>query len=89
MARTLTVTIHDAEMPDSINGLLLSKEPDCYSIMINSKKNPSEQAAAFLHECLHIYHKDTESDRSPDSIEKERNKEIISLLEILTKETEG
>lgn len=86
MNRTITIHIQGAELPEDVNSLLFSKRPGEYSILTNTKKTEKEQAANFLHECLHIYHEDmeTENPADADQLERIRHKELLSLLEMLT-----
>ena len=73
-----------ADLPNSVNGAV-SFNNDKYTIVINSNKTTQEQTAAFLHECLHIYHGDLKSGDPADTIEAQRHKELISLLTVLKK----
>lgn len=81
--RSVSIDIIYGDIPDTVSGAVTSQDSSRYTILLNSNKSEEEQAAAFLHECLHIYHGDLSSNRSADDIEAERHKELISLLTIL------
>ena len=80
------ITMKLAALPETVHGVLQQTEKDTYTIFINSDQTDDERAAAFLHECLHIYHNDFASQESADSIEKARHAELKRICEILDTE---
>ena len=64
-------------------GGIIEKEPGAYYIAINEDISPDEQAAAFLHECLHVYHNDFSSGKTVQQIESERHRELKRVLCLL------
>lgn len=85
MNRQLTATIKTAPLPATIHGVL-QQSGNNYKIYINSDQTNDEQAAAFLHECLHIYHNDSCSPELADSIEHSRRAELLRILKLLSQE---
>lgn len=56
-----------------------------YLIAINTILDPDEQAAAFLHECLHIWRRDHITEDPAELIEEQTHKQLNRVLEILTR----
>ena len=52
-------------------------------MMINSEKSERAQVISYLHECLHIWHRDHGSGRTVNEIEKDRHEELRELLEAM------
>ena len=69
-------------MPADVAGASGSGRHDVYTVMINGTKSEDRQAAAFLHECLHIWHKDHATDNATKT-EAERRQEAKRLLQIM------
>ena len=70
------------QLPGSVHGIT-SKDKEKYFMLINAEQTPDEQAAAFIHEMLHIWNKDFESGDDLQAIEArthEQTKRILSLL---------
>ena len=70
------------KLPASVHGIT-SEDKGKYYMLINAGETPDEQAAAFIHEMLHIWNKDFESGDSLQEIEArthEQAKRILSLL---------
>lgn len=83
--RELSIKITHTGLPDSIHGFVSSTSPGKYHIFLNAAETDSQQAASFLHECLHIFHGDLErDDAAAGQIEAERHKELESILFELT-----
>ena len=59
---------------------------EAYYVNIDSTKNPEAQAAAFLHECLHIWHSDFSSGQPAANIEADRADELRRILQALAEE---
>ena len=53
---------------------------DNYIMLINGRDDERAQLRSFLHECLHIWHRDHDSSEDVQTIEKERHKELEKLL---------
>lgn len=79
MNRDVDLRIMTAELPVSISGFSMPKNGKTI-VVINEGLTESEQAAAFLHECLHIWHDDHNSQTDADTLERIRHKELIEIL---------
>ena len=79
MEKALQIQIKTAELPQTIHGLT-TQQAGAYTIYINEDRTQDEQAAAFLHECLHIYHDDFNSTRTAGEIEEERHAELKRIF---------
>ena len=80
--------IRSEELPDSVGGCILKQDgDDNYMMMINSEKSERAQVIAFLHDCLHIWHRDHDRRDPVDVIEKERHDELLELLELAQSNT--
>lgn len=84
MKRTVNLTITAEDLPEGVHGTIFATAAGYY-ILTNSRETDTEQAAAFLHECLHLYHNDLDAQRSADEIEKDRHEELTELLKVLNK----
>ena len=81
--RDINMTMCRAELPETIRGISTLKG-DKYIVVLNENMTPAEKVASFLHECLHIYHRDhNNSVWTADEIEARRHRELIEILEIL------
>ena len=81
------LSITTATLPESIHGLTV-KTNDIYNIYVNNKLDPDSQAAAFLHEMLHIWNDDFNKDADADHIEKQTHAQLKRISEIYFKEGE-
>lgn len=73
---------YDLQTLPAVHGIT-SKDKNKYFMLINAGESPDEQAAAFIHEMLHIWNRDFESKDSLQEIEartREQAKRILSLL---------
>lgn len=84
--RTITITISAHDMPEGLHGICTEQALNNYAIHLNSKDTEQQQAASFLHECLHIYHDDINDTRSADQIEADRHRELLQLLKTMLQE---
>lgn len=82
MKRTVNLTITAEDLPEGVHGTIFATAAGYY-ILTNARETDTEQAAAFLHECLHLYHDDLNAGRSADEIEQERHRELAELLKVL------
>ena len=89
MKRVVQLTITEADFPETVHGFLARDGENSYMIITNKKDSKDQQAASFLHECLHLFHDDFNSDLSVDAIETERHQELPRLLELLINAQEG
>ena len=78
--RTVVLRIARMEMPEKVGGTILKWDDDSVMIVINSARSADEQAAHFLHECLHLYHDDLNDPREANVIEAERREEMQRIL---------
>ena len=74
MNRTITISIISQNMPEGINGATIKKASDNYIIFLNDNQNQADITASFIHEMLHIYHDDFNSDMTATEIEAVRHK---------------
>lgn len=81
MTRTTTLTITTHELPQGIDAFTLYKDEQ-YAIYVNDTLPATEQAAAFLHECLHLWHDDTSADLPADVLENVRHRELLEVANI-------
>ena len=88
MDRTITMRIITADLPETVNGACTQTGENKFLVTINGIKTDQRQAAAFLHECLHIWHDDFSAGGSIDKIEAHRHREIIDLLQLLRSDDE-
>lgn len=85
--RELHIRIASRPLPDGTNGVLWRTDENSYTVCIDSSQDEDGQAAAFLHECLHLWHGDMEDPaRDVDEIERERHAELLRILERMAKE---
>ena len=76
--------IRSGRIPGSVDGCVLKLDgDDNYMMMINSEKSERAQVIAFLHDCLHIWHRDHYRGDPVDVIEKERHDELLELLDAM------
>lgn len=79
MEKTLQIQIKTAKLPQTVHGLT-TQQAGAYTIYINEDQTQDEQAAAFLHECLHIYHDDFNNTRTAGELEEERHAELKRIF---------
>lgn len=80
MNRSLSLQIVADKLPPGVNGVSAA-DGARITIIINSGQSEEQQAAAFLHECLHIWHDDHHSSRAAADIEQERHAELLRILQ--------
>lgn len=71
--RRVSLRIIKTELPEDIKGVCSVCSDGSYLILINQDLDEREQEASFLHEMLHIYHNDFDSDMSIHEIENKRH----------------
>ena len=59
--REINITLHTVPLPDGIYGGVTQDKNGGYAVFVNADKTEDEQAAAFLHEMLHVYRRDLEA----------------------------
>ncbi len=86
MEKQIKLRVIKAEFPGRGRGALFYDDNDGeYLVMINSKLSEDEQAASFLHECLHLWHDDFNSNVPVRKIEETRAGEVKRLIELMNK----
>ena len=76
--------IRSEELPGSVGGCIFKQDgDDNYTMLINGDKDERDQVLSFLHECLHIWHRDHDRRDPVDVIEKERHEELRELLDAM------
>lgn len=87
--RDIHIKFGRTAMPDTIGGVTRARGAlDDFAVLINSTLDDKHQAKAFLHEMLHVYHRDAWSDLDREAIEAERRAELRELLQLLIEEEE-
>ncbi len=94
MERDIFIKLLSAEMPERIRGFCRqeSAEQDgseYYIVVLNSSLPEDQQATAFLHECLHVFHRDHAKiwkdgeyhEAEMVMMEKRRKAELIRMFE--------
>ena len=82
--RDISIKVLTAPLPETIHAFVTQRDTETYWIFLNSNKSETQQAASFVHECLHIYHRDTErQDLTADQIEALRHSETVEILQEL------
>lgn len=81
--RDISITLYKTELPDTIHGFCRQRKDGKYIIFLNSAEEPAQQTATFLHECLHIYHDDHNSELDATEIEAIRHSELLEMLELM------
>lgn len=67
----------------SVPGFLVKNGQDDFTIVLNDQKNDIENCATFLHECLHIYQGDPDSEgKSVSDIEKETHNKLQKIAKL-------
>ena len=79
-AITLTV-IKDDRLFEEVGGFCQPLGSDRYRVVINANDSADDQALSFLHEMLHIWHRDFNSVGDVRRIEGERRQEFLRLLQ--------
>jgi len=82
----MAFTLYKVKMPKTIQGACtLDKRDGKIIVALNADLTEDEQAAAFLHEMLHLYHGDLNKENTTArEIEEERQEEMQRLLRINT-----
>ena len=76
--------IRSEELPDSVGGYILKQDgDDNFTMLINGNKDERDQILSFLHDCLHIWHRDHDRRDPVGVIEKERHDELQELLDAM------
>ena len=89
MKRVIQLTITEADFPETTHGVICRDGESSYMIVTNKKDSEDQQAASFLHECLHLFHDDFNTEMSVGEIETKRHQELPRLLEMLINTQEG
>ena len=82
--REINITLHTIPLPGTIYGGVTQRANGSYVVLINADKTEDEQAAAFLHELLHVFHRDLEAPPgiTAAEIEAKRKAELLRVLQI-------
>lgn len=84
MCRTIVIHIQTVALPGTVRGVSRKTDKDTFDIFINADQTEDQKTASFLHECLHIYHNDFDTQNSADRIEKTRHAELRRLVQLLS-----
>lgn len=84
--RDIKITINKASFPAGVKGFSILDDSSTFRIFINDTLDPDDQAAAFLHECLHIWNGDHTSKDDADHIEKKTHEQLLHVLLICNKQ---
>ncbi len=89
MDRTVTIRIITKVMPEitGIHGACMKTGEDMFLIWLNGHEDDPKTAESFIHEMLHIYHRDHDRNVSVDYIEFLRHNETKKIFnkEMITK----
>lgn len=86
MQRKIELTLQTAALPDGIDAVCQQRGQDQYLMILRNNQTDDEQAASFLHECLHVLHDDFNSSLPVDVIEAQRHAELKRIIRLLQKE---
>ena len=87
--RTITLHIKGVPAPDTVHGVATVMKDETqagegFLILINENDNEQLQLLSFIHEMLHIWHKDIEEPGADIAqLEKKRHEELKTLLQLL------
>jgi len=82
--RDISIKVLTAPLPETIHAFVTQRDTGTYWIFLNSNESETQRAASFIHECLHIYHRDTErEDLTASQIEAIRHAEVVEILKVL------
>ncbi len=85
--REIVIQVDTTTLSNKIHGFTVS-DGHSYKIWINDILDSDNQAAAFLHEMLHIWNDDFNKDADADHIEKQTHAQLKRISEIYFKEGE-
>ena len=74
--RIIKIRLVTVDLPENVHGSCQKAGDNEYNIMINSLLSDEDQEVTFLHEMLHIYHRDHDRGVNVDRLEAERHKMI-------------
>ena len=73
--------VRSEEVPEGIGGSVFKLAgDDNYLMLINGSDSDHDQIVSFLHECLHIWHRDHDREVLVTELERERHDELEELL---------
>lgn len=72
------------EQPDGIETDQEQTMKNIKLSIVESRLPEDDRAAAFLHECLHLWHDDFKAEIPVNALEEERHRELERLLRVLT-----
>lgn len=82
--KIILLNVSTVTFPDYIHGFtIFTKQDDIYNVWINSSLDEDHRAAAFLHECLHIWNEDFDSKDDADHIEQRTHEQMKRISDIL------
>ena len=75
--------VTNEDLPENVSGCC-AKLPgeDNYLMALNAQSGEEQQLLSYLHECLHIWHRDHDREGSVEQIEKDRHEELAQLLKL-------
>ena len=85
LQRHFNIDLMQVDFNGGVNAATI-KRGDGHAIVMNKSLDDKHQAAAFLHEMLHLYHNDNEYQGNIYQLEQERKQELRDLLQILIEE---
>lgn len=86
--RSISLTIEEVDLPESVDGVSTERQPGEYVIFINGNKDNDAKSGIFLHEMLHVWHGDHDNDMDTDELELIRHEELKRILTDLTEKRE-
>lgn len=76
--RTIVVRLSEEPIPDlDLRGFCLpDNEPNSYIVWVNGQMSEEQKEETFLHEMLHLYHRDNEQPQNVQELEYKRHATI-------------
>lgn len=78
--KEISIKLFRESMPEKVYGLVSENGKNRFFIVVNADLSEDEQAKAFLHECLHIYNDDFNSNQDVNTIEARTHAQLDRLL---------
>ena len=81
--------VYKKGLPEQIKGATAHEGEDRYKMIINGDLDETEQAAAFIHECVHILNRDFLKEEPVTEIETKVHEQLKALAEKYIQDQEG
>ncbi len=81
-ASIFSLVIYRASLPGNVKGFCVDFDGG-FTVAVNSNLDEDTQAAAFLHECLHIWNRDHDRREPFEAIEESTEQQVKRIAAIL------